>query len=265
MVINQICVSESYRGYETLIAELPDRYLYRGSTLYSGRNLIRRLCISQPSNDPIEIVVKAFAIPRSVKGLIYANLLTSKARRSLNNAQRLIEMGIPTPEPIACIEQLHYRCLRKSYFVCRYWHHNYDLFSILFHGVNLENTPKLLLEKLSQFTVEQHNKGILHLDYNPSNILVRLKGNTFSFALVDLNRLKFKKLGIEDRIYGLIRLTISPETMKLIGYNYAQEVGFDTEEFCLKLKERHNRFWTKRLRIEKMLKILKKTQNIISS
>ena len=94
--------------------------------------------IEQEGEKSIEIVVKAFAIPGPLKGLLKANLLQSKANCSKINAERLLEKGILTPDPIACIEQLKLRCLQRSYYICRYWHHNYDLGAFLYRGETQE-------------------------------------------------------------------------------------------------------------------------------
>ena len=87
--------------------------------------------------------------------------------------------------------------------MCRYWPHDHDLTALLYLGVSSGADARVLLEALAQFTAAQHDRGVLHLDYNPGNILVRSEGGGFQFALVDLNRLRFRYLDIGDRAYAL--------------------------------------------------------------
>lgn len=244
-------ISEPFEDYIQQIAEIPDNY-YRGSTLQSGRNLIKKLEMHQINGEPIEIVVKAFAKPGNIKGYMYANFVQTKAKRSIQNAQYLMELGILTPEPIACIEHLKCQSLQDSFYVCRFWDHNFDLGSLLYQGEFSDVNTQLLLEQLSQFTAVQHNKGIFHLDYNPGNILVRVNEGHFTFALIDLNRVRITKMGIQDRIMGLVRLTLKPEIMREIGSFYAKYIGVDLNEFCTRLETEHRRFWAGRIRIERI-------------
>ena len=49
-------------------------------------------------------------MPARVRGFVYANLRPPKARRCMVNARKLTQLGIGTPEPVACIEYEDYRC-----------------------------------------------------------------------------------------------------------------------------------------------------------
>ena len=256
----RICISKPFREYGEQIAEIPKKFNRSSSTLHLGRNVIKKLEIKQTSGERIDIVVKAFATPGRLKGFIHANILQSKAKCSKINAEHLLEMGIPTPAPIASIEELNFHCIQHSFYACRFWYHNYDLGASLYRGEAQGLKSQLLLEKLVPFTLEQHNKGILHLDYNPGNILVRVRGEKIEFSLVDLNRLKFKMLEMEDRINGLVRLSPIKETINKVGMLYSNNMGIEQDYFCKRLLQEHQKFWDRRLRLEKMFRFLKKKQ-----
>ncbi len=249
-------VSEPFQAYYDQIADIPINYQH-GSTLQSGRNLIKKLKISKTGGETVEIVVKSFAIPSRFKGFINSNFLQTKAKKSFLNAEYLLNLGITTPEPIACIERVTFKCIKESFYVCRFWYHNYNLGDFLYSGVSSGVDTQLLLECLAKFTAEQHNKGILHLDYNPGNILARFKDGCFSFALVDLNRVRITNIGKRDRIRGLVRLTPVSETIRIIGKEYSNQVGYNPDEFCSRLEAEHRRFWTRRIRFEKWIGALK--------
>ena len=248
-----MCIAEPYRDCRVQIGELPRRFERDGVTLHSGRNLIKRLEIAGPGGDLIEVAVKAFAVPARVRGFVYANLRRSKAQRCMINAGTLAELGVGTPDPVACIEYEDYRCLRGSYYVCRYWPNDHDLTALLYGGVPSGVDARALLEALAQFTAAQHDRGVLHLDYNPGNILVRSTGDGFELALVDLNRLRFRHLDIGDRLSGLARLTTRDDCLRIIGRRYARLYEADPDDFCARLEAAQRRFAARRRRVKKVL------------
>ena len=253
----QFQLAKPYRCYYDEIADLPRIVGSHGVTLYSGRNLIKRLSVAAFGGDSVEVVVKAFAVPGRMRGFTYANLRRSKAMRCLMNAERLKELGVSTPDPIGCIEHQQFLCLRGSYYVSRYWHHDFDLTALLYRGVSSSPNTRVLLEQLTRFTAVQHDLGVLHLDYNPGNILVRVRDDSFDFALVDLNRLRFKSLKMKDRIRGLVRLTTIVDYLRIIGSHYASICGMDRDAFCHHLEEEQRRFVTRRRRVKRLLALLK--------
>ena len=253
MTAARTCIAEPYRDCRAQLEELPRRLERDGVTLHCGRNLIKRLGIAGPGGEPIEVVVKAFAVPARARGFVYANLRPSKARRCMVNARKLAQLGVGTPEPVACIEYEDYRCLRRSYYVCRHWPHDQDLTALLYCGVPCGADSLALLGALAQFTAAQHDRGVLHLDYNPGNILVRSESDGIEFALVDLNRLRFRHLNTGDRISGLVRLTTRSDCLRIIGRQYARLHGADPEEFCALLEAAQRRFAARRRRVKKVL------------
>ena len=258
MTLPHMYISEPYGAYRDSIAELPDRLLDQGDTLHSGRNLIKTLTMTSPGLEPVEVAVKAFAVPALPRGFVYAHLRQSKALRSMLNAQKLVEFEIQTPDPIACIEYQDSGCLRCSYYVCRYWPHDRDLPALLYGRAPRRLDTGALLHQLTQFTIAQHNRGVLHLDYNPGNILVRTTGTQFDFALVDLNRVRFSPPDMKDRISGLVRLTTVIEYMGIIGRHYARLHGTDPQDFCRRLERAQHRFVTGRCRMKRSLSLLRR-------
>ena len=246
-------IREPFRAYRGGIEELARGPDAKGATLHASRNLIRIATFVGAGGDAIEVAVKAFRVPSRAQGFIYARLRPSKAFRSMEHAERLVKLGIGTPEPVASIEYEDAGFLRESYYICRYWPSDVDLTGLLYRGDSFGADIEPLLEQLAGFTLLQHDNGVLHLDYNPGNILARSRKEGFDFALVDLNRLRFKALAIDDRISALVRLTTSVDHLRTIGRNYAVMYGTDSNRFCRRLERSHFRF-LKRKRTVKRFK-----------
>lgn len=235
-------IREPYRACASQIGDLPGSFGTRGVTLHSGRNLIRTAEIGDPAGNPIAVVVKSFRVPDRPRGFAYAHLRPSKARRSLAHAEKLIGLGIGTPDPVAYIECVDAGCLRESYYISCHWLHDVDLTDVLYRKGTLGARTDSLLEHIARFTFLLHENGVQHLDYNPGNLLVRTNGRHFDFALVDLNRLRFHPLRTDERIWGLVRLTTSVDYLRIIGRAYAGLHRVDAGEFCQRLEEAYRRF-----------------------
>ena len=248
----RMSVGERYRDYCGPIGELHRHFDRRGTTIHAGRNLIKAMTIDGPGGGSIRVAVKAFKTPVWPRGLVYAHLRRSKAQRSMIHARKLREMGIDTPDPVACIEYDVCGCLRHSYYVCRYWRHNHDLTGLLYNEIPSGVEPDVLLKQLVKFTYQQHQMGVFHLDYNPGNILVRYRGRDFEFALVDLNRLRFGTPDLESRIAGLVRLTDVADYLGIIGRQYAKLHGADPEDFCRRLEAARLGFARRRRRMRRV-------------
>ena len=248
-------IGERYRAYRSQIGELPRRMAVEGRTLHSGRNVVKKMAIASPGNAPIEVAVKAFRVPARPRGYVYARLRLSKARRCMVYGRKLLEMGVSTPDPVACIELEEFGCLRESYYVSRYWKPDCDLIALLYKAVSTDLDINALLGHLARFTFLQHEKGVIHSDYNPGNILTRSQEGGFEFSLVDINRLRFKTPDLKDRIDTLIRLTTVVEYLGIIGREYASLYGVGTEGFCRELQRAHLRFRGRR-RVMKCMKSL---------
>ena len=253
----RVHIAEPFRTYRQSIGELPDRLPDQGATLHAARNLIKTLTITSPGRESIDVAVKAFAVPARLRGFVYAHLRCSKALRSMRNAQKLLELGIATPEPVACIEHRESACLTHSYYVCRYWKQNYDLAALLYRDDPQDADTDRLLAQLARYTNAQHNRGVQHYDYNPGNILVRVTATGYEFALVDLNRLRFRHMDTGDRIDGLVRLTNMTGHLRSLGRQYAALRGVDPDDFCRRLQHAHDRFTIRRHRMKKILSMFK--------
>ena len=256
--LRRMRIREPYRSYGSGIGELGQCPGGQGVTLHAGRNVISMATLGGPPDEPIEVVVKAFRVPDRLRGFFYARFRPSKARRSMVHAETLLELGIGTPDPVACIEFEQAGCLRESYYICRHWAPDVDLTELLYRRGSLGERTGALLEQLARFTFLQHESGVQHLDYNPGNILVRSRGELFDFVLVDLNRLRFRPMDMDDRVSGLVRLTTSTDYLRSIGKAYADLYGVDTGDFCRRLDAAYRRFVARRRTMSRIKSLIRR-------
>ncbi|MFV7791629.1 hypothetical protein ACNO6Z_12365, partial [Aliarcobacter lanthieri] len=64
-----------------------------------------------------QTVVKAFKIPNIINQVVYAYFRDSKAKKSYENAVKLINLNINTPTPIGYIEFYQNFLFKESFFI----------------------------------------------------------------------------------------------------------------------------------------------------
>lgn len=205
------------------------------------------------------INVKSFKIPNIFNQIAYKFFRKSKAQRSFEYANKLIEMGIGTPQPIAYYEFTTPLLFKKSYYVSE--HLKYDLtYRELTTNLKYPNHEDIL-RAFTRFTFQLHEKGINFLDHSPGNTLIQLNNGDYKFFLVDLNRMNFGKLDFETRIKNFSRLTIHKSMVDVMSDEYANCSGYEFNKvFDLMWRETEafqERFYQK-IRFKKRLKFWKK-------
>ncbi|PZW40542.1 lipopolysaccharide kinase (Kdo/WaaP) family protein [Mesonia algae] len=203
--------------------------------------------------------VKSFKIPNLINQIAYRFFRKSKAQRSFEYAQHLEKLNIGTPKPIAYFEESTLLFFKSSYYVSE--HLDCDLtYRELTRDLNFPHHEEIL-RAFTRFTYQLHEHNVLFLDHSPGNTLIKLNDGDYQFYLVDLNRMNFKSLSLEERIKNFARLTIHKEMVKVMSDEYAKCVGenknkifemmwSDTQKF-------QEKFYRKR-RLKKKIKFWKK-------
>ena len=209
----------------------------------------------------LKVNVKSFKKPQLLNSIIYNYFRKSKARRSFEYANRLLENEIGTPQPIAYFENSSVFGLKQSYYISE--HLECDLtFREL---VQIPEFPEneIILRQFIRFSYLLHQKGIEFLDHSPGNTLIKKNENeSYDFFLVDLNRMTFhKKISLDVRMKNLCRLTNKEEMVKIMSNEYAIISG-ESEDLIFrtlwkKTTDFQNQYFRKR-RLKKKLKFWKK-------
>jgi hypothetical protein len=200
--------------------------------------------------------VKAFKVPNLLNSIIYKYFRKSKARRSYEYANQLLELGIGTPMPIAYFENHTGVGLKDSYYMSE--HLVPDLtYRELVEVPNYPESESIQIQ-FTRFCYELHQKGIEFKDHSPGNTLIRKNDKgTYDFYLVDLNRMAFhESMSFELRMKNLCRLTPQEKMVALMGKEYAKLSGESEEKIVAtlwQLTEQFQNNLARKKRIKKKL------------
>jgi len=172
--------------------------------------------------------IKSFKEPNFINQIAYQYFRKSKARRSFEYATILKEKGIGTPDPVAYFEFKKGVGFGKSFYISE--HELPDLtYRELVHEPEFPNHEEIL-KASTRFTFQLHQTGVEFQDHSPGNTLIFIEENDYKFSLVDLNRMKFRALNFEERMYNFRRLTPKKEMVKVMSEEYAKLINKPKEE-----------------------------------
>ena len=218
-------LNPSFGLVKNQLVHFVDNFDLKGSLFGDGkRNKIKLYDL-----EGTQINIKSFKVPNLINKIAYKYFRKSKARRSFEYANILIQNKIGTPEPIAYFENSNFLGLKDSYYISE--HLQCDLtFREL---VQIPDFPEneIILRQFTRFCYDLHQKGIEFLDHSPGNTLIKKDENgKYEFFLVDLNRMEFhKSMSFEVRMKNLCRLTHKKEMVTIMSNEYAIVSG-ESEE-----------------------------------
>ncbi len=212
----RLIINPKYLKNESFIKDLNKNFLSSGTTIYSGRNVIKTFQI-----DDVTFNVKSFKVPHLINKVAYAWLRGSKAKHSYQYGMEIIRRGATTPEPVAIVEVLKNGFFDKSYYISV--HHKYDFTIRDLIGFDFPDKENIL-KQFAAFTYEKlHKNGIHHLDYSRGNILIsKLDEEQCDFSIVDINRLRFEKMDYDKGLKNFSQLWASKEELEIIAKEYAR-------------------------------------------
>lgn len=235
----RIIINPKYDYLSSYLHSIPSEFdKQKGGILYEARNLLRKVRI-----DNIELVIKSFRKPRLLNRFVYTFLRKPKALRSYQYSQILLDRGILAPDPVACILEYRNKLITRSYYVNRY-ERSQTVRKLMEDSIK-GNEGKL--HAFSEFLVDLHQKGVLHLDLSPGNILMHTSDtHGYEFSLIDVNRMKFQsKIDIKTACYNLRRLCTSREVLEYIASEYAMIRGWDKDDMVYYAQHYSDNFFRK--------------------
>lgn len=217
----RIVIHPKFQNYTNEINEFIFGFYENGIMLGNGkRNKIKLFEL-----DDIVINIKSFKIPHLINKIAYKYFRKSKARRSYEYANRLLENGIGTPDPVAYAENYNWLGLTDSYYVSEHLETELTFREL----VEIPDYPdhENILRQFTRFSFDLHKKGIEFLDHSPGNTLIKKVGEgQYNFYLVDLNRMNFHDtMDFNQRIMNLCKLTPKKEMVAIMSNEYAKVSG----------------------------------------
>lgn len=241
--MRHIIISPDYGHLRDFIDTIPERMQHEGTTIYEARNLIKVM----QAPDGTLLNVKRYHRPALPNNIVYSTgLRTPKGMRAYRYPTLLLSAGIDTPEPVAYIEDRHCGLLGMSYFIslqCPYPHRLYEV-------AQMDDAQSLPLARaFATFTAHMHDKGFMHKDYSPGNILWQKDDDgSYHFSLVDINRMYFGKVDMTEGCRNFRRLWGNKMFFEECAKTYAAARGMD-EKKCVDLTlEARKKFWTSYLK-----------------
>lgn len=232
-------INKKYEHLRGWLERLPEDFEHLGEVIYDKRNQLR--VIEAP--DGTLVNVKRYCKTHIVNRVVYSlGIRQPKGKRAFLYPTRLLERGISTPEPIAYIEERTCGLLGVSYFVSVQSPLGHTLYEL---GDAREGTYEEMADALGRFTARMHDREVLHLDYSPGNILWDKDDTGYHFAVVDINRMRFGKVNMEDGCAALRRLWGPKRFIELIARSYARARGFDEDEAVRLTMQARTAFWTR--------------------
>lgn len=236
----RIKTAPEYSSLSSFINDLPRTFGTCGNIIYKGRNLIKTFTL----DDGTLLNVKRYHTPKGLNLLIYSlGIRKPKGLRAFHYPQILLSRGIETPAPVAYIEERKFGMLGYSYLVsiqCQYGHTMYDI------GNAKEGTYEELAKAFARFTVDLHEKQIMHKDYSPGNILYTcMDDGTYKFSLVDINRMYFGHVDMKKGLANFKRLWGPKKFFTMMIREYARLRGFDESEAVDFALDARRSFWMK--------------------
>lgn len=228
----KVFVGSNYRELAVYAKTLPALFrLDKGEVIYKGRNELRKM-----DWNGTEVVVKSFRVPNLINRIAYGVFRSSKAQRSFEYAEMLRREGIGSPAPVAYYTERNGLLFTRSYYACLKSECPYSYVNLMrgdFPG------QEDILRAIARTTAALHERGYLHKDYSRGNILFRRTDKGVEVEIIDLNRIRFRKVGMEEGCRNFERLPGTPEMFAILADEYAKARGFDAKE-CLNLILKYN-------------------------
>jgi len=197
-----------------------------GRILSSGRNqVVVRKNVSVGEGQSVDLVIKSFGRQSSWKDAADMKNGT-RALRSWSAAERLVDQGVGTPRPVACLDAWKGKRLVESYYVSVWEPDATDLRREIIRLLRKDPVcwkVMNLLEAVSAAVRSMHDSGVMHRDLGNQNILLspEIDGRWESVSFVDLNRAKLcNPLTLKQKARDLSRIHLPSDLLRVFYEMY---------------------------------------------
>ncbi|NDI99832.1 Kdo domain containing protein [Flavobacterium sp. LaA7.5] len=242
-------IHPDFQDREEQIVDIIESFTTKGTLFINGkRNKIKTFPLGA-----ITVNVKSFKVPNAINKLVYRFFRKSKAQRSYEFANLLLEKGIGTPQPIAYFENKAALSLQDSYYMSEQMEADLTFRQL----IEIPDYPEheIILRQFTQFTFRLHEKGIAFLDHTPGNTLIKKTGHEqYEFFLVDLNRMRFHtQMSLEERVVNMAKLTPEERLITVMSDEYAKLYGCSYDA-VLQPMIKHTQYFANRFHRKRAIK-----------
>ena len=172
---------------------------------------------------------------------------TPKAKRTYDNAQKILDRGFKTPVQYGYVLTRENGWLGESYSVGEFVENA--------RTVGQDKKDARLVRAFAHYTARLHAHGLMHRDYILNNILYRPSGKEYDFTLVDINRFLFRDKPIRGFLQRVNLMQPFKDQRELKAFVKAyEEADPSSGELCRCVA--HLRWW--RNRYSQLKRVLKK-------
>lgn len=221
--------STGYSHYKDDIIEILQNFTSQGTLIgNANRNTVKYFSVKD-----IKINFKSFKQPNSFNRIVYKHFRKSKARRSFEYANVLLARNFNTPQPIAFLENFNFFGLTSSYYISEHLSDTFTLRDVL-GNPDFKDREKII-KSYTWLMFELHESGIEFIDNSSANFLIRKTNETYTFFMVDLNRMNFhEELTLSKRLKNFSKLTNDIDIIKIISAEYGLLFGI-SGKYCYKV------------------------------
>jgi len=215
-------INTPYKHFNHFLLKIQEHFKKADYSIHKARNEIKVI-----EHENQALVIKSFKIPHLLNKIIYTFFRSSKAQKSYEYSLKIAPFA---PAPIAYISFKKFGLIEDSYFISEHFDYDFTIREPLLDDA-FEDKEKIL-KAFAKFTYALHEKEILHLDYSPGNILIKKENNDYTFKVVDINRMQFKTLTLDERLKNFSMLWAKDTDMKVIATEYA-ELSHEDASYCV--------------------------------
>ncbi len=241
--MHKIVINDNFELFKNFFLNIKSHFNENTQTIHKARNELKIINYKN-----IDIIVKSFKVPNLIRRFVYTYFRDSKAKKSYDNSIALKDF---TPTPIGYIEYFKNALIDESYFISEKFNYDFTIREPLLES-NFEKRDDIFKE-FAKFTYKLHQNNILHLDYSPGNILIKNSPGGFIFKVVDINRMNFKELSLNERLKNFNKLWANNDDISTMAKEYAK-VSREDEKTCIELALKYNTRHKNKMNMKKRLK-----------
>jgi tRNA A-37 threonylcarbamoyl transferase component Bud32 len=154
-------------------------------------------------------------------------------RHDMRVARRLLEIGVPTPQPIAARSRRMHPLRPARILYAAKWIEGSQTFDEALRGAETgSGSASSLIEAGGRFVGFLHEKGVSPRDMNPSNLLLRKKADgSPEFFLIDYERMRLSRsVSYDVRVRNLAQVGVN---LGPIAENYEELLCRGYSQVCL--------------------------------